>query len=246
MPNQKLRKGLLFTSLLLFPITLNYFSPYVIIDGAMQGIINGSFIVFILLFVTSLVFGRAFCAYLCPAGGLMEFGGTVQDKKTKGGKRNLIKYAIWVPWLGMIAIFSIIAGGYTSINFFHLTDSGISVDRPEAYFIYLIVVFLFLVITFISGKRAGCHYICWMAPFMIIGTKIKNYFKWPSYHLEADSEKCIECHLCEKSCPMSLKVTKMVQKDSMNNSECILCGNCVQTCEQGAIITAWKWKKRIK
>ena len=85
-----------------------------------------------------------------------------------------------------------------------------------------------------------------MAPLMIIETKIKNYFKWPSYHLEVDSEKCIECHLCEKSCPMSLKVTKMVQKDSMNNTECILCGNCVQTCQQGTITIAWKWKKRIK
>jgi polyferredoxin len=242
-PNQKLRKGILFISLMLFPITLNYLSPYVIIDGAMEGIINGSFIVFIGLFLTSLVFGRAFCAYICPGGGLMEFGGMVHNKTSKGGKRNLIKWFIWVPWIGIIITFAIMAGGYKSINMFHLTESGISVDSPSSYVIYLSVVFGLLLLTYASGKRAGCHYVCWMAPFMIIGTKIKNKLKYPSYHLEVETKKCTQCKLCTKSCPMSLDVTSMVQKGSMENVECILCGNCVATCRQGAISTAWKWNK---
>ncbi len=242
-PNQKLRRGMLFISLMLFPITLNYLSPYVIIDGAMQGIINGSFIVFTALFVSSLIFGRAFCAYICPGGGLMEFGGMVHNKSCKGGKRNLIKWFIWVPWIGMIATFAILAGGYTSINMLHLTDSGISVDSPSGYIIYLSVVFGLLILTYVAGKRAGCHYICWMAPFMIIGIWIKNKLKYPSYHLEVETEKCTQCKLCTKSCPMSLDVTAMVQKGSMENVECILCGNCVATCRQGAISTAWKWNK---
>ena len=33
---------------------MNYFSPYVIIDGASQGVINGSFIVFGLMFLSAL------------------------------------------------------------------------------------------------------------------------------------------------------------------------------------------------
>ena len=43
---QRIRKGVILTTFLLFPIIMNYFSPYVIIDGASQGIVNGSFIVF--------------------------------------------------------------------------------------------------------------------------------------------------------------------------------------------------------
>ena len=243
-PNQKLRRGILFISLLLFPITMNYLSPYVIIESAMVGIINGSFIVFTGLFITSLFFGRTFCSYICPGGGLMEFGGMIHNKTCKGGKRNLIKWAIWIPWIGMIATFAIMAGGYTSINMFQLTESGISVDSPSGYIIYLTVVFSLLLITFAAGKRAGCHYVCWMAPFMILGTWIKNKLKYPSYHLEADTEKCTQCKLCTKNCPMSLDVTAMVQKGSMENMECILCGNCVAICRQGAIATAWKWIKK--
>ena len=34
---QRIRKGVILTTFLLFPIIMNYFSPYVIIDGASQG-----------------------------------------------------------------------------------------------------------------------------------------------------------------------------------------------------------------
>ena len=58
---QKTRKALIIFSFLLFPITINYFSPYVIIDGASQGIVNGSFISFALMFLSALFVGRLWC-----------------------------------------------------------------------------------------------------------------------------------------------------------------------------------------
>jgi ferredoxin-type protein NapH len=62
----------IFASLLLFPVILNYLSPYAIIDGAMQGLISGSFMVFMLVFLSSLLIGRLWCAYLCPGAGQQE------------------------------------------------------------------------------------------------------------------------------------------------------------------------------
>jgi hypothetical protein len=46
---QRTHKAILLVMFLLFPITMNYLSPYVIIDGASQGIINGSLAMFVLL-----------------------------------------------------------------------------------------------------------------------------------------------------------------------------------------------------
>lgn len=64
-----------------------------------------------------------------------------------------------------------------------------------------------------------CHSICWMAPFMItfmiIGTKIKDRLGYSSLHLEADSEKCVQCGLCSRSCPMSLEVAEMVRTGTL-------------------------------
>ncbi|MGC9357108.1 MAG: 4Fe-4S binding protein, partial [Anaerolineae bacterium] len=67
---QRIRKGLLFLSLLLFPITLYYFSPALIIQGASEGVINGSFIVFGLMLLGALFVGRLWCGWACPAGAL--------------------------------------------------------------------------------------------------------------------------------------------------------------------------------
>ena len=83
MKRQQIRKLLLITSLLLFPITLYYFSPALIINAGLNGIINGSFIVFVLIFLMSFLFGRLFCSNFCPAGGLQECIFAVNEKKPK-------------------------------------------------------------------------------------------------------------------------------------------------------------------
>jgi hypothetical protein len=133
---QATRKALIFISLLLLPITMNYLSPYVIIDGAFQGIINGSFVLFALLFVSALFVGRLWCGWLCPAGGMGEACFMISDKSARGGRFNWIKWGIWIPWVGIIAYGALSAGGYTRIDLLHQTENVISVDAPSRYIIY--------------------------------------------------------------------------------------------------------------
>jgi len=85
------------------------------------------------------------------------------------------------------------------------------------------------------GKRALCHYVYWISPFMIGGRKLRNLFKWPSLRLVAEKDNCIDCKTCTKNCPMSLDVNGMVKSQKMENSECILCGTCVDNCKKGVI-----------
>ena len=61
---QKIRRSLLFISFLLFPITIWYFSPYLIIQAASEHIMNGSFIVFVSMFVLS-IFLEGYGADIC-------------------------------------------------------------------------------------------------------------------------------------------------------------------------------------
>jgi ferredoxin len=74
-----------------------------------------------------------------------------------------------------------------------------------------------------------------MAPFMILGRKLRNLFAWPSFRLHAESENCINCKKCTYYCPMSLDVNAMVNRDEMENSECILCAQCADNCPEGVI-----------
>ena len=232
---QRVRSALIITSLLLFPVTMNYLSPYVIIDGASQGIVNGSLIMFSLMFLSALLVGRLWCGWACPAAGLAEICFAINDEPVKGKRLDWIKWAIWVPWLMLIVWLAVRAGGYHRIDFLHLTEGGISVAHPEAYVIYYMVIGIFGGLAVFVGRRAGCHAICWMAPFMILGRKIRSFFRWSALGLQADASACTNCKTCTRNCPMSLDVNGMVQRGAMENAECILCGSCVDGCPRQTI-----------
>jgi ferredoxin-type protein NapH len=236
---QRIRRAILLITFLTLPVTLYYLSPYIIINGAAQGIIAGSFIYFCLLFLFSLFFGRAVCGWVCPAAAVQEWSFAVNDRNVRGGKLNWIKYFIWIPWIGLIISMVILAGGFRSVDPFYLTENGISITRPEDYITFFTVVGIIIILSFTVGKRAFCHYVCWMAPFMIIGTKIKDFIKWPSLHLVSDNSRCKQCRTCDKNCPMSLEISRMVQNGSMKNDECILCGTCVDNYPAEVINFSW-------
>lgn len=240
MKRQNVRKLLLLIALFLFPITIYYFSPYVIIQGAMEGVITGSFIVFLGMLIGAILFGRLFCGYICPAGGIQECAIMVNDKSPKQGWKNYIKYIIWVLWILAIVALFLIQKNDITVNFFYLTDHGISVANIYGYVIYYGVILLIFMPSVLFGKRIFCHYFCWMAPFMVIGTKIGNLLSIKRLRLQGDKAACISCHKCDKACPMSLSVTEKVQKEKMDDSECILCGACVDICPKGAI--SYKFK----
>jgi ferredoxin-type protein NapH len=235
MNRQIIRKAMILLMFALFPLIYYYFSPYLVIMGASEGIIAGSLIIFVSLFVSSLFLGRAFCGWVCPAGATQELCAKVRNKDFRNGKRNLIKYIIWVPWVSIIIVMFIQAGTIAAIEPFYQTYYGISITGLESVIMFLAIAGLIAGLALVAGKRGACHVICWMAPFMIVGRKIRNSVNWPALQLEADSSKCINCKACTRNCSMSLDVNGMVQKQSMENSECILCGNCVEICPKGAI-----------
>ncbi|MBE3142836.1 MAG: hypothetical protein IMZ61_02800 [Planctomycetes bacterium] len=74
-----------------------------------------------------------------------------------------------------------------------------------------------------------------MAPFMILGRKLRNLFGWPALRLKADASQCGDCMKCTTNCPMSLDVNGIVKLSRMENAECILCGTCVDGCAKKVI-----------
>ena len=98
------------------------------------------------------------------------------------------------------------------------------------YGIYYGVIALFLTLALTVGRRASCHVLWWVAPFMILGHKIGRLLRVPQLKLTADKSLCISFGTCTRVCPMSLHVQSMVGTSAMEHGECVLCAKCVDEC----------------
>ena len=225
-----MRRILIYIFLLLFPITLNFFSPYVSIDGAFRGIVSGSVLLFAAMLVTAIFFSRSWCAWICPMAAIGEIGMTINTKNVAVKKLKIVRYSIFTVWFGILIAGFIFAGGIKQINPLHLTESGISVDQPIKYVIYYFVLFTFFALNVILGKRGACHSICWMSPFLVAGTKIGRALHLPQIRINAMAEKCIDCKKCDVTCPMSIMVSNEVKLGKIGSLDCILCGACIDVC----------------
>jgi len=161
----------------------------------------------------------------------------INNNRAPRKRLRWIKWAIWVPWIGLIASMAIHAGGYTRVNPTYQIDGGLTLlqSDPPWFAVYYVILALFVLPAVVLGRRSACHSVCWMAPFMILGRKVRNIFRWPALRLTADEEACIDCQRCTTSCPMSLEVNDLVHQETMEHSDCILCGTCVDVCPKHVI-----------
>lgn len=242
MNRQQFRFLLLMISLLLFPITIYYFSPYLILVGAMGGIVTGSFVVFVLLFLFSIIFSRIFCGYICPMSGLQECAGRINKKAARQGFFNAIKYIIWFVWMTAIVMIFLQQNNKITLDVFYRTDHGISVSQIYAYVIYYGVIILVFLLALLFGKRTFCHSVCWMAPFMVIGMKVGKLLHLPRLEVKANSKQCISCNKCNQACPMGLSVSEMAKVGKVDNTECILCAECIDICPKKVLYYSMKNK----
>lgn len=226
---QKIRKGVQIYSAILFPLLFFFLSPYVILVAASYGVINGSAIIFTLMFLGSIAGSRLFCGWLCPSGAIQDQAAAVNGRPWHSKAKNAVKYVIWAVWLAYV-IFLWATHGPLHGEFFFLF--GINIYLMMIYFIVVTLIYVFALAT---GKRGMCHSLCWMAPFMVIGEKLADLLHIPRFRLKADQTACISCGRCCKKCPMSLPVEDMVKSGRMDSTECISCLECVDVCPKKAI-----------
>jgi polyferredoxin len=231
---QHIRKPVVITTAILFHVLLIFhlfFSPVIIVMASFKGIINASFIAFCLIFILSLFFGRAYCSWFCPGCGIQEIMALIVKRKSKNTKALYIKYVIFALWMGAI-VTGFILHGFRKVDITY----GMADITPERKIILTTGAILIIVpLTAIFGQFASCKYICWQAPIMIIGTKIRDYFNLRGLRIRAKSEACKSCAVCNKNCPMNLDVMAFLKNKEFKNTECILCGNCIDSCNQKVI-----------
>ncbi len=237
---QKIRLALVYLALLLFPVTLNFFSPYVSIDAAMTGLVSGSVLVFAGMFVSGLFLGRAWCGWLCPMAGMAEIGAQINKKPANVRRLTIVRYIIFAVWFGILLTCFILAGGLKGFNPLHLTENFVSVDEPMKFITYYLVLFTFFALNLWLGKRGACHGICWMSPFMVGGYLTGRLVRLPQLRIKSEPAKCSDCKTCDGKCPMGVPVNAQAKAGFVKSLDCILCGQCVDACPNRVLSYGFK------
>lgn len=210
-----------------------------IIPSAIQATF-GATIVWI---IATILFGRIYCATVCPVGTLQDI--VVWSKRKANPKHTFrfeegskIRYIVLLAYIASL-IAGVFVVGYiiepwnimrnaastvrSADTVMTLQSVGLSVGVGSAIGLAMIVAIL---IWAWAGGRKFCTTIC------PIGTALGCLHSQSLMHITIDPDKCISCMKCEDVC--SAKCIKVSQR-FVDNSRCIRCFDCTDVCPNDAI-----------
>lgn len=220
--------------------------------GALQAVAGSrkyqfSFYIIGFLMAFGAFFGRFICGWLCPFGLVQDLLHKIPfPKKIRklpfDRQLNYLKYVILIVFVFLLPMFAVNLLGNADPWFCKwICPSGtlfggipLVLTNPSLHsaigFLFnwkmgiLIVIILLSVLIY----RPFCRYLC------PLGAIYGCFNKVSVYRYKVDSEKCIHCKKCRRTCEMDIPVY-----DNPNSSECIRCGKCKKVCPTGAISTTF-------
>lgn len=224
--------------------------------GALQAVIGGayhkfSFYVIGTLMLFGTVLGRLICGFTCPFGFIQDLLHKIPVRKfivpaNLDRIGRYVKYAILffmvflLPLLitdefGMSSPFFckyLCPAGTLEGGIFHVLTNSSLQKMAGLLFSWKVLILILIIAASVFISRFFCRYLCPLGAFYSL------FNRFSIYHLQLDHSKCTGCKSCEKSCPMSVNITRQI-----NSAECIRCGICRSSCPTGAIKSVLSLRK---
>ncbi|MEA4887943.1 MAG: 4Fe-4S binding protein [Clostridiaceae bacterium] len=191
------------------------------------------------------ILGRFICGWLCPFGLVQEVLHLIPGRKfrpdpalrlQKGLLR--IKYGVLAVFVILIPIGGLYIQGYGIPAFCsYICPSGtlmagipliLANSEWRPLIGWLFSWKMIVLVGFLAGSvflfRPFCRYVCPLGALYGLFNRISLY------RVVVDRDRCDECGLCSRRCPVSLPVTR-----DADSPECIRCGACAAVCPRQAI-----------
>jgi NosR/NirI family nitrous oxide reductase transcriptional regulator len=164
--------------------------------------------------VTTLLWGRVFCGYLCPFGALQDFMEHIVPKKLRKKLPHPVhesglyaKYAV----MGVILLWAVIGPQESSI-FQYFEPFGTVFFWSKSAVLWLIAGAILVASAVIP--RFYCRYACPLGASLALAS-ILSPFKIKRV------QQCQVCTVCEHSCP-----TGAIRRENIDFKECVRCNVC--------------------
>ena len=191
----------------------------------------------LMVLALTLMFGRVFCGWLCPLGGLLSFlhsvrlfmGKLVSRQSFCGAPPGWINrfLPLRFPWLLFLLTLLFLNSSWPMFfSPFHLLTEELSRLWLHQIPWLLSAILLFGLIFF---PRFWCVYVC------PTGLILTWFAKWRHFSAKPP-ETCIHCGICEQICPTGSAKPSL----ATTTADCILCGRCSEKCPAGDFVLAGK------
>ena len=206
----------------------------------LSGMIDRSFLFVLLMILIALLTGAFFCGWLCPFGALQELMGNMAWKlklprlRIPAGMERFLRLfrylllALSITGLGFILFLST-----PHTTFLAELEGSIRYVTRGAW---ILMGFFILLSLFID--RPFCRYFC------TEGAQYGLLSMGRLFSIRRNKEDCINCGLCDRSCPMQIEISKC---SHVRNPQCNNCFQCLEKCPRpGALRYGWVLKKRTQ
>lgn len=190
-----------------------------------QKLHQSDFIMLIALLITLIIGGAFFCGWICPLGSVQEWFGKI-GKKIFKQKYNRVpkkidrllryfKYFVlaWVIFQTARSSTLVFQNIDPYYNLFNIWTDEIALS---GYISVAITLFLSLFI-----ERPFCRYACPLGAVNGLFNKISFF------NIKRDEKSCVNCNLCNKSCPSGIQIS---DKNYIKDTSCIRCMECTESC----------------
>lgn len=168
--------------------------------------------------------GRAWCGSFCPRG---SFSDSILTKISVG------KYIPKVlKTAGFRVLFLVLLMGAFGIQ---LTFAWGDTIKTGTVFVRMILIttLLTLILGVVFKPRTWCTF-CPMGTMASYVTRMKSSRR-AARQVAFHEDRCINCRLCSKRCPMEIEVLKFKEQGSVAHPDCIKCEVCVEQCPKKAL-----------
>ena len=206
-------------------------------------------IALLVILVTTFFFGRIWCSFLCPMGGLPELVSRMIPDRWKIEFRSLpqvpIRYGYFATYLVLMPMLGISA--CTLCNFITIPRlfESFSGGLMGLAFIFSSVGFANLLLLFLLGffankGRAYCQFLCPIGAMDGVVNRLGSKFRF-THRIRVERDRCSGCNVCARQCMTG--AIKMVDKIAVvDQLSCMSCHECVDVCDWDAI----KWTNAPK
>lgn len=183
-----------------------------------------------------LIFGRAFCGWVCPMDFLYEMVDKLKVRSQNKSIADKISPKVGYAIAGLLLSVSAFIGipfftNYLShlTNFFRLITGGVflAFDFPVESTVLMFSggVILFMLALEYFFPRLWCRVLC------PVGKTYGLLNKISLIRLKFLEGECGECNLCDQSCYMKVRIARHIDEPGLRNINCIYCGRCTEGCE---------------